>query len=170
MKNQKRNILLGILLSITPLLAYSDQSMEEAINMGVFTIVLIGLLYFGITIMFLVTQSSFAKAIKTTQEHQNTNSIWIWTQLIPIWALIAIPITLIKLNNQFQVFRNENKIDTMNSIKQYSNTWGWVWFGGTVLSIVFQLFAIVALVGFIGFWIHISSVKKSVLQAQSLED
>jgi hypothetical protein len=100
--------------------------------------------------------------MRTSDPMNNTSGVWIWTQLIPLWALIAIPVTLMKLNSQFQAYINENKLQP-HEVKPYNNTWGWVWFGGMIGSLVFPLLGIVALVGLIGFWVHISGVKNSLL-------
>lgn len=137
----------------------AEETLGTAMGIG-FGIIAI---YFLITILFLLSQSSFAKAMKTKNEMKNTSGVWIWTQLIPIWSLIAIPITLIKLNEQFRVFSEENELTNSTEIKQYNNTWGWIWFGGSLLAIFVPFFGIVALIGIIGFWIHISGVKNNLL-------
>ncbi|QOP42099.1 hypothetical protein [Sulfurimonas marina] len=115
-----------------------------------------------ITILFLLSQSSFAKAMTTSNPMNNTSGVWIWTQLIPFWSLVAIPVTLLKLNTQFQAFVAEKNL-SFTEIKMYSNVWGWIWYGGTIASIFVPVLWVIALVGLIGFWVHISNVKKSIL-------
>jgi heme/copper-type cytochrome/quinol oxidase subunit 2 len=132
-----------------------------AVGVGIF------LIYVIVTIMFLLSQSKFAKSMKTSNEMKNTSGVWIWTQLIPLWSFIAIPVTLMKLNEQFRIYTEENNLENKVELKQYNNTWGWVWFGGSVLSILFQPLAIIAFIGLIGFWIHISGVKKSLVNFQN---
>ena len=101
--------------------------------------------------------------MKSSKIEHNTNSVWIWTQIIPLWSIIAIPVTLIKLNNQFKTYIQENNIQNHSTLKVYNNIWGWVWFGGSVISIIFQPFALIAIIGLIVFWIHINSVRKSLI-------
>lgn len=152
-------------LSASPLLAYQDDA-ASAIAMIGGMIIGFYLLLFIIGIFFLISQSAFAKSMQTSNPLNNTNGVWIWTQLIPIWSLIAIPVTLMKLNAQFKAYMNEHNLQ-INDVKSYNNTWGWVWFGGIIGSIFFPLLAIVALIGLVGFWFHISSVKNSLLYRQA---
>ncbi len=152
-------LLLGLGLLATPLLAGSNNGIMAAIGGAA---ILFFLVYLAIIILFLLSQSSFAQVMSTSNPMNNTSGVWIWTQLIPIWSLVAIPVTLLKLNTQFQAFVAERNL-TFNDIKMYSNVWGWVWYGGSIASFIFPLFGIVALVGLIGFWVHINNVKKSIL-------
>lgn len=138
------------------------QSSAGGIAMAVFGIFLVML---AVNVLFLLTQSAFAKKMKTADESKNTSAVWIWTQLIPVWSLVAIPVTLSKLNSQFQTFLREKGLEGNGSIKHYDKTWGWVWFGGTLASFIFPLAGIVALIGVIGFWVHISNVKNSLAAA-----
>ena len=151
-------ILLMLGVAITPLLADNVDDLTT-IFAGMFIIYLI---IFVITIFFLVAQSSFAKTITTSNQMLNTNPVWIWTQLIPIWSLVALPVTLLKLDAQFKAYIQEHNL-TEADIKMYTNLWGWIYYGGTIVSIFIPVGGIVALVGLIGFWIHLNSVKKSII-------
>ena len=117
-----------------------------------------------ITIFFLVAQSSFVDTIRTSNPQVNTSKAWIWTQLIPIWSLVAIPVTLVKINAQFQAFVQENNY-TPEDIQYYTNIWGWIWYGANIVSIFFPIVGIVSFVGIIGFWVHMNNVRKSILSA-----
>jgi len=129
--------------------------------LGMAAIFYIGLL--AVTVLFLLAQSKFVKSMNTSNEFYNTSVVWIWTQLIPIWNFVAIPVTLSKINKQYQFYVEENKIQSNSNIKPYDSLWGWIWFGGSVGSIFVPLLAIVSLVGIIGFWVHISNVKSSLV-------
>lgn len=156
----KKSLLKVLLLSIfsTPLFASEGGGIMAVLGM----VVIVGIVMLLVTIFFLLSQSSFAKAMKTQNETKNTSAIWIWTQLIPIWSLVAIPVTLIKLNEQFNLYISENNLESNTSIKTYNNTWGWVWFIGSVISLFLPIAGLISLVGVIGFWIHINGVKKSL--------
>lgn len=132
--------------------------MVEAIIGGFFIFFIINLI---ITILFLLSQNAFAKSMITSNPMNNTNGVWIWTQLIPLWNLVAIPVTLLKLNTQFQAFIAEKNL-SYTDIKMYSNLWGWIWYGGMIASWFLPILWIIALVGLIGFWVHISNVKNSI--------
>jgi hypothetical protein len=154
-------------LTITPLLAYSGEDAGGAVAMimGMGLIMMITMLV--VTIFFLLAQSSFIDSIKVENEFNNTGKVWIWTQLIPIWAFIAIPVTLSKAKNQFNIYVRENNLENSSNIKHYDSTWGWVWYGGTVVSIFFPIAGIVSLIGIMGFWLHINSVRKSILMVNT---
>lgn len=147
------------LVVVTPVLAMSDDSGVGAAIGIVAVFFIVGIV---VTIFFLLAQSSFVDTIQTSNPLVNTSKVWIWTQLIPIWSLIAIPVTLLKINTQFQVFVQE-KGYTQSDIKYYTSLWGWIWFGGNIASILIPVMGIVSLVGVIGFWVHLNSVKKSIL-------
>ena len=147
-------VLLGLFLAFGLLFAGDTKYMYQFI-------VVLGMLvvaFILLSIMFLLSQSKFAKTI----ECSGSIHIWIWTQIIPIWSLIATPIALIKLDAQYKRYTNEQNISNNPQLVQYKNIWGWVWFGGMILSIGVDFFAIVAIVGFIGYWVHISKVTKSL--------
>ncbi|MDY0328057.1 MAG: hypothetical protein RBR07_07400 [Arcobacteraceae bacterium] len=156
----------GLVLSlgmITPLFANAE---EESLGMVMGLFVFILGLWLLVNVLFLLTQSKFAKTMKVQNWEKNTSPVWIWTQLIPIWSFIAIPVTLIKLNEQFKLYMSENNLNDNPMIKQYNNTWGWVWFGGSVLSLIIPFAGLIGFVGVIGFWIHIAGVKNSLIQEQ----
>lgn len=127
--------------------------------MGAFSIFVVMLV---VNILFLMTQSAFAKTMQTSDPSKNTSAVWIWTQLIPVWSLVAIPVTLMKLDGQFQAFLQEKGLEGSGMVKPYDKTWGWVWFGGTLASFIFPIAGIIALIGVTGFWVHIAKVKNSL--------
>lgn len=148
----------------SPMFASDDAA--NAIGMVSAMMLFFFLLWLVVNIMFLLTQSKFAKSMQTSNEQKNTSAVWIWTQLIPLWAFIAIPVTLMKLNEQFKLYMVENDLNGNPSVKEYNNTWGWVWFGGSVLSLIIPFAGLIGLVGVIGFWIHIAGVKNSLVLAK----
>ena len=158
MKNNLIKNFMMLLAFASPLFAITGE--EEMLMTMVFGAVTV---YLVVTILFLISQNSFAKEMKVKQKSLNIKSAWIWTQVIPIWSLVAIPVTLIRLNKQFIRYVEENNLQTDSSLKFYTSTWGWIWFGGSIVSIVFQPFIIVSIIGLIGFWMHINSVKKSLV-------
>lgn len=137
----------------------------ELLIMGMMFFIVISV----VTIIFLVSQHAFAKSMQTSVYMKNTNPGWIWTQLIPIWSFVAIPVTLLKLNEQFKQYVTENNFTANEHLKYYSNVWGWIWYGGTVLGMFVPFFYIISIVGLIGFWIHIMDVKKSLEYIKVLE-
>ena len=165
MKNIFKKLMLTTLIS-TPLLASDSEGVFAALGIAfvVFAIM------FLITIFFLLSQSAFAKSMQTSDQSKNTSRVWIWTQLIPIWSLVAIPVTLIKLNEQFRVFISENSLGFDNSIKLYNNVWGWVWFFGTLVSLFIPFAGLISIIGVIGFWIHINGVRKSLLRVNNINN
>ena len=110
-------------------------------------------------VLFFNSQVKLAKKMRTSDLEMNTGSGWIWTQIIPIWSLVAVPVTLMKLDQQFRVYIEENNL---SPVVKYNNLWGWIWYGGTVASIIIPLAGLIALVGFVGFWIHIVKVREGL--------
>ena len=147
----------------SPLLAASSEDL--AIGLSILGLVVI-VAAIVITILFLIAQSSLVDTMRTSNPDLNTSKAWIWTQLIPIWALVAIPVTLVKINSQFQAFVQEHNY-TPEDIKFYSSLWGWIWYGANIVSIFIPIVGVVSLIGIIGFWVHINGVRKSILAIQA---
>lgn len=152
----KKIFVFGGLLSCLPMMASNSENLLFA-GFGLIAVVLIVTVV--LNILFLMAQSAFAKSMKLANKDKETSSVWIWTQLIPLWNLVAIPITLLKINEQYKTYVLEN--DSLQ-VESYSSTWGWVWYISSILSIFFPILGLVSLVGLIGFWIHVSKVKKSI--------
>ena len=151
-------VLFSLMTLAGNLLAYGDDNTDAVVAgiLGFSFLFMIAM--FVLEIFFLLAQHNFAKTIATSNPELNTSPVWIWTQLIPLWSLIAIPVTLIKLNNQYQAFLIEKGLSPIElPFKIY---WGWIWYGGMVLSIFIPIFGIVSLVGLIGFWIHLNDLTK----------
>ena len=156
----KKSFILGGILSCLPLFAVNG---EDTVFAAFGLVVVAFIVMFAITIFFLISQSSFAKSMRLKNRDKETSGIWIWTQLIPIWNFIAIPVTLIKLNEQFNTYILENNLLNSSTIKSYNNTWGWVWYIGSVVSIFIPFAGLISFIGVIGFWIHISNIRKSLI-------
>lgn len=154
---KKSFFILSSIFATLPLMADDGGAILAMLGVGFIVFAIM----FAITVFFLISQSAFAKAMNVSNELKRTSSVWIWTQLIPIWSLIAIPVTLIKLNEQFNLYVSENNLST--ELVSYNNTWGWVWYIGSIVSFFIPLAGLISLVGVIGFWIHISKVRKSLL-------
>lgn len=152
----KKFFIFGGLLSSLPMMASNSENLLFA-GFGLIAVVLIVTVV--LNILFLMAQSAFAKSMKLANKDKETSSVWIWTQLIPLWNLVAIPITLLKINEQYKTYVLEN--DSLQ-VESYSSTWGWVWYISSILSIFFPILGLVSLVGLIGFWIHVSKVRKSI--------
>ncbi|AXH13158.1 hypothetical protein [Halarcobacter bivalviorum] len=79
------------------------------------------------------------------------NPFWLWSQLIPFWSFIAIPITLIKINKQLKKIENF-----------YKATYSWIWFFTSILSIFFAPILILNLISFILFYKQLQKVGKTL--------
>ena len=156
-------IILGLFAS--PLLAV-DYTQGDGLILFGGVLIITHLVFFVIEFFFLLSQSAMANAMQTSDPNNNTSGVWRWTQLIPIWTLIATPVVLVKLSNQFSVYVRENDLN-LQDVKPYSSTWGWVWYAGTIGSAFYDAISIVALVGFIVYWVHIYNVKNSLVFMQA---
>ncbi|RXI37864.1 hypothetical protein CRU99_11595 [Malaciobacter mytili] len=102
--------------------------------------------------ILILKQLGFIKKI-----NKKINSLWIWTQIIPIWSFVAIPITLIKINKQVKAYLKENNLENT-----YNPSYGWIWFLTSIISLPFSPFLIISLISFILFYKHLGKVEKSL--------
>lgn len=103
--------------------------------------------------ILILKQLGFIKKI-----NKKINFLWIWTQIIPIWSFVAIPITLIKINKQVKAYLKENNLENT-----YKPSYGWIWFLTSIISLPFHLFLIISLISFILFYKHLEKVENSLL-------
>lgn len=188
----KKAIILGGITLGLPLLAEDSSSIDsfkksldffETLGIDLKSI----LLFYGIfvvislviNILFLRSVSSFAKSMKLSNSLKETSAVWIWTQLIPMWNYVAIPVSFIKLNEQYKEYVLEN---SSTEVKTFKPIWGWSYYISLILIIVSSflevliptLFLIrhflwlVCSIGFIGFWVHISKVRKSIVTSSNI--
>ncbi len=116
-------------------------------------------------IFLLAAQHSLAKTMKNSVPTKHTHGFWIWTQMIPFWSFISMPITLIKLKAQFRHFLDEHDI-TLEDVTSYNHSWGWFLYVSIIISILFPSFTVITLIGMVTYNIHIVDVKKSILAFQ----
>ncbi|AXH13998.1 hypothetical protein CP985_09470 [Malaciobacter mytili LMG 24559] len=103
--------------------------------------------------ILILKQLGFIKKI-----NKKINFLWIWTQIIPIWSFVAIPITLIKINKQVKAYLKENNLENT-----YKPSYGWIWFLTSIISLPFSPFLIISLISFILFYKHLEKVENSLL-------
>lgn len=155
----KKSLIFGGIVSCIPLFALDG---EEVFSIVIKSLIGIFIVLFVINIFFLRSQYLFSKSMQLNNKTKEISNIWIWTQLIPLWNFIAILFTLIKLDEHYNEYILENNLLNSSSIIQYNKTWGWIWYIGSILTFIIPFAGLVSLIGLIGFWIHISKVRKSL--------
>ncbi|ADG92810.1 conserved hypothetical protein [Arcobacter nitrofigilis DSM 7299] len=119
-----------------------------------------------VNIFFILSQVKLVNTLKVSNHTKKISKGWLWSQLIPLWSYLAFMVVLFKIESQFQTYLKETSNEQNDNIKHYSTTWGLVYIAGVGISNYFPLFYIMIPIGFIGFWIHIYKVKKSLILAQ----
>lgn len=124
---------------------------------------LIFILYMIILILYIISQNKLIDTLKTDDAQFQTHKFWTWTQLIPIWSLIAQVVAIVKMTAQYEVFIKEKNISP-NEISEYKPLWGWLSIGAIVLSMfIFLPFLSIVIIGlWIVYWVNISSTSKSI--------
>ncbi len=123
----------------------SNATAESLLN---FFLLILIILVLTICIFILILKER--KLIKS-------NPFWLWSQLIPFWSFIAIPITLIKINKQLKNYLKQKRIENF-----YKVTYSWIWFFTSVLSIFFAPLLILNLISFILFYKQLQKVEKTL--------
>ncbi len=129
--------------------------MSSAAAESLFELLLLTFVVLVLTIcifILILKQLGFIKKI-----NKEINSLWIWTQIIPVWSFVAIPITLIKINKQVKAYLKENNLENT-----YKPSYGWIWFLTSIISLPFSPFLIISLISFILFYKHLGKVEKSL--------
>jgi hypothetical protein len=154
MKNFK-SVLIALLLSTT----YLSASDIDGNIMGYTILILIPFIL--ISILYIISQNKLIDALQTNNIQLRTNKIWTWTQLIPIWSLVAQIVAIVKMTEQYKVFLKEKNIRP-NEVKEYKPLWGWLFMGFMIASMLIPFLGIMTLIFWIIYWINIYGARKSI--------
>jgi hypothetical protein len=131
------------------------------------------LLYLIIKVFFIIAQNKLINNIPVNYKSKQTNMVWLWTQLIPVWGYLAFMITLFKIEEQFQQYKIENALQENKNIINFSTTWGLVYLislGITMfnngLPAIFSFAIFIVPVAFIIFWLHMNKVRNSIASSK----
>jgi len=150
----KKTIPTALVLNTTFIYA---SDIDKLIEYGI----LISIPFIIIAILYIISQNKFIDSLKINNSKLETNKVWTWTQLIPIWSIVAQIIALIKMTDQYKNFLIEKNI-TSSEITEYKPLWGWLFIGFIIISAIIPFASILALVFSIMYWVNISNTRKSI--------
>jgi len=126
-----------------------------------FIIVIVGIV---IKCLYISSQQKLANALTDSNQTPRISGAWLWTQLIPLWSIVALIVTMVKLTTESQINQTRNNLDK----PIFSATLCYTYLVLGVLSIIPVLGAILGLVSFviwIVFWVKIVSMR-GVVESQ----
>jgi len=159
------SVILLILISITTSIFASEITTDEAI-------ILLGFLIISfviILILYINSQNEFIDILKIEDREARTSKFWTWSQLVPIWMIVAQIVTIMKLTKQYQAFIRENSI-FYGEIEEYQPVFGWLYIGFALLGFMSKIFAILAIIFFIAYWSNILKTTKSIKRFLNMQE
>lgn len=138
-----------------------DDSAALIAGIGMTVFAFLFLFWFVVTIFFVLSQNKLVDAYAEANNTQPISKIWTWTQLIPLWSIVALLVSIIKFSEEKQNFKT--KYGVVQS--QYNPILGWSVVGAWFFSMIIPFIGIVAFPLWIVYWVNVSSASKSVLQA-----
>lgn len=112
------------------------------------------IIYFIVAIFYLLSLAKAAKSIRTNNPVTYVSRVWVWTQLIPLWNLVAFIMYNAKMSAAVAVYNNEN-----NTSIVYPVCLGWAILFSFLYAWVPVLGWIAAVVVFIMFWSKVANVS-----------
>ncbi|QIW10665.1 hypothetical protein [Francisella sp. LA112445] len=119
-------------------------------------------IYIFISVRYIMSQQSLSNAYSDANQTDKISGAWFWTQLIPLWNMVAIIVCVTKISEQAKTFSQNTGIKAT-----YNPTLFYCYFGISFLSMI-PLIGLVAILAsfilWIIFWVNLSSSKKQVLE------
>lgn len=144
-----------------------DMNQEEAAGlmgmiMGIGIIGIIGVfaIFIIVWVFFIISQNNLIDAMSAKDSSvEPVSKAWTWTQLIPIWSIVALAVSIAKINAQHQEYVQHNGA----SAKPFNAMWGWAYLISVVVSSFLPFLGVVALVFLILYWVNIVGATKSIM-------
>lgn len=114
-----------------------------------------------VTILFIMSQKKLADKFQNINETDKISSVWLWTQLIPLWGYIALVVTAVKLDEQNKIYAKNKGIEKGPFKVSYV-----YWYVGMILASLIPVINIITIVAnlvlFIFVWVNISKSAKAL--------
>jgi len=160
---------LKVLLLLLPFITTTTLFASDDINGAFILIAFIIILFIILIILFINSQNNLIDVLAVEDRSARTSKFWTWSQIVPIWSVIAQIVAIIKITNQYHAFVRENSI-FYGEIDEYQPIWGWLYIGFGLASLFFKPFAVIAFIFFIMYWINISRTTKSVMRFLNMQE
>lgn len=146
-----------------------DSSIISLLSLIFFEFV-IGVITIVVLILFLISLSKLIDATRSYDLTTQISKVWVWTQLIPYWNIVAMVVYHIKMSNAISYIEDVQDMPT-GSIN-YPIVTGWVYiFTGFLLSIldflhisnfITIIIGVICVICFIIFWVKVSNTTKAI--------
>ena len=117
------------------------------------------------SVFFILAQQKLVKRFSLVNDTSRISSLWLWSQLIPIWSYIALIVTANHLKQQDDTFINKSQNKEKGSNFKASYSYWYV--GSIVLTMIPSISIIAGLVNMIMFvvvWTNISKSTKFLIK------
>lgn len=136
-----------------------EAAMAAALGMGVMAMVLIFfVVWLIVSLLFIMSQNKLIDALAHGSSSMPISKVWTWTQLIPVWSIVALIVSIVKLSAAYKEYVAKHG----ESSKPYNPTWGWIMIGSWVISLVFAPVGFVMFIFWIIYWVNIAGAHKAI--------
>ncbi|API87289.1 hypothetical protein [Francisella uliginis] len=141
------------------------QNSAGAILLPIIIFLIFFAIYIFISVRYIMSQQSLSNAYSDANQTDKISGAWFWTQLVPLWNMVAIIVCVTKISEQAKTFSKNTGATAI-----YNPTLFYCYFGISFLSMI-PLIGLVAILAsfilWIIFWVNLSSSKKQVLDHMS---
>ena len=119
------------------------------------------IIFFATGILFIMSQQKLSNSLTNANDTHKIHSAWFWTQIIPLWNIVALVVSQVKINDQCKIFMQNHNSEGVG----YSITLLYLYLGLSVVGmipIIGVLASIASLVVFIVFWVKMSKATKQI--------
>ena len=149
----------SVSFAVSPNQIYPQVDISQETLLVIMLVLLLLFLVAGV--MFIVSQQKLATNLTTANGEQKIHGIWFWTQLIPLWNIVALIVTQVKINEQYKIFMHNHSSQSVG----YSITLFYWYLGLSLVGLVpiVGVFASLAsMIVFIMFWVKMSKATKQI--------
>lgn len=120
------------------------------------------IVYFVVALFYLASLAKATKSIRSNNPVTYVSRAWAWTQLIPLWNIVAIVVYNAKMSTAVAVYNSDN-----NSSLAYPSGLGWALVFSFLYVWVPVFGWIAAIVVLIMFWIKVANVSAEAMLHKS---
>lgn len=126
----------------------ADYNNPQASTIAALLPSIVGLIFLAllifIAVRYIISQQSLSNAYSDANQTDKISGAWFWTQLIPLWGMVAIIVCVTKISEQAKTFSQNTGVKTA-----YNPTLFYCYFGISFLSIIPLIGLVAILASFI---------------------
>lgn len=154
---------MGVLLFASTALFANEQQEQAAaaaalMGVGIAAVLGFFVVWIIVSIFFIMAQNKLIDAFGKTNNTPPISKVWTWTQLIPLWSIVALIMSITKFSAEYKTYVAKYG----EASKPYNPTWGWIVIGSWAVSLVFGLAGIVMFAFWIVYWVNIAGATKAI--------